>query len=126
MEMSKQNSILSTIGIGLGAIALLMAFIHFWAGPFAIEPPIQQAVSEKAIALKEATIAALTGEESIKENTQRDIDEILKIIIAALAGLAIIFGVVGYAKKEPIHVSSGAVFLGIGAIVFQLLIMTLT
>lgn len=125
--MNKQNSTLSFIGIGIGAIALLLALIHFWAGPFAPQPALEQTVAEKAVAIKEATVAALKGEElSIpKSKPQMDMDKILDIVTAAIGGLAIILGVVGYAKKEPMRISGGAVFLGAGAIAFQFLTFAL-
>ena len=61
--MDKQSSVFGFTGIGLGAIALLLAVVHFWAGPFSPQPTLEQTVAEKAVSIKNATIAALKGEE---------------------------------------------------------------
>ena len=100
--MEKQSSSLSFIGIGLGAIALMMALVHFWAGPYVPQPALEQTIAEKAVAIKDATVAKLKGEElSIpKTKSSMDIDKFIDILTAVLGGLAIIFGVIGYAKKS--------------------------
>ena len=60
--MEGRRSTMGFIGIGMGAIALLMAIVHFWAGPFSPQPSLEKTVAEKAVAIKNATIAALKGE----------------------------------------------------------------
>ena len=55
-----------------------------------------------------------------------DIDKFIDILTAVLGGLAIIFGVICYAKKELIRISGGAAFLGAGAIAFQFLTFALS
>lgn len=126
--MKKPSSLISAIGIGLGAIALLLAFIHFWAGPFTAKPVFQQTVTDKVIALKESVLSTINGEELSAPEPQanRDIDKILAIVTAILAALAIILGVIGYANKEPVQVSSGAIFLGVSAITFKMLALYLS
>lgn len=125
--MKNKTSILSSIGIAIGAIALLLSLTHFWAGPFAPKPDLHETVAEKAAAFKEATMAAIKGEKlSAPKADVNDIDKTIDILTAISAGLAIVLGVVGYARKEPIHSSSGAVFLGVSAITFQLLTLFLT
>jgi len=48
-----------------------------------------------------------------------DTDKILNLGTAILGGLAIILGVLSYARKEPLRVAGGAAVLGAGAIAFQ-------
>lgn len=62
--MDDSKSTFSFIGIGLGSIALLLAIVHFWAGPFSPQPTLEQTVAEKAVSIKQATIAALKGIEA--------------------------------------------------------------
>ncbi len=114
-------------GIALGSIALLMALIHFYAGPFAPQPSLEETVANKAVAIKEATIAKLKGEEIKKAPVvaSLDTDKILNIAIAALGGLAFILGILGYALKEPLRVAGGAAILGGSAIAFQFLTLAL-
>lgn len=125
--MDEQSSKFSFTGITIGAVALLLAIVHFWAGPFSPQSTLEQTVAEKAVSIKEATIAALKGEEPKAAVKQRsmDTDQILSLVTAVLGGLAIIFGVFGYAKKEPLRVAAGAAVLGGSAIAFQFAVLAL-
>ncbi len=118
--MEQTKSTFSFIGIGLGSIALLLALVHFWAGPFS-PPTLERAVANKAAEIKEATLAALRGQEapSSRSRLPMNADQALNIATAVLGGLAIILGVFGFAKKEPLRVAGGAAVLGGGAIAFQ-------
>jgi hypothetical protein len=124
--MEEQKSTLSFLGIGLGAIALMLAIVHFWAGPFSPQPTLEQTVAEKAVSIKQATLAALKGEEAPAPQTRPiDTDQVISIATAMLGGLAIILGVIGYAKKEPMRVAGGAAVLGGSAIAFQFAVIAL-
>ncbi|MDX1571775.1 MAG: hypothetical protein R3200_14940, partial [Xanthomonadales bacterium] len=48
-----------------------------------------------------------------------DTDQLVSIGTAVLGGLAIILGVIGFARKESWRAASGAAVLGGGAIAFQ-------
>lgn len=125
--MDKQRSVISFTGMAFGAIALLLAVVHFWAGPFSPQPTLEQAVAEKAISIKEATIAALKGEEAkapVKPSSM-DTDQIVGLATAVLGGLAIILGVFGFSKKEPLRVAGGAAVLGGSAIAFQFAVIAI-
>ena len=114
-------------GIGVGAIALLVAIVHLWAGPFSPRPSLEKTVAEKAVAIKNATIAALKGEK-IEEKAQPneiDFDRGLTIATGVLGGLAVILGVVSFAKRESIRVASGAAVLGGAAIAFQFAVLAI-
>ena len=119
--MEGTKSTYSFIGIGVGSIALILALFHFWAGPFSPQPTLEDIVAEKAVAIKKATIAAMKGRE-IEKSPQEftmDTDKALSIATALLGGIAIILGVFGYARKEPMRVAGGAAVLGGSAIAFQ-------
>ncbi len=126
--MDKEKSTFSFIGIGLGAIALMLALIHFWAGPFSPQPSLEEVVAEKAVSIRDATIAALKGEPAPATEpavSGYDLDDFASIATATLGGLAVILGVVGIALKEPTRVAGGAAVLGAGAIAFQFAAMAL-
>ena len=112
---------ISFLGILLGALALMTALIHFWAGPFNTEPSLEETVAEVAVSIRDATVAALRGEEvePVASESEFDIDSALNILVPVLGGLAVILGVTGYALKEPLRVAGGAAVLGTGAIAFQ-------
>lgn len=125
--MENKKSLLSFIGIGIGSISLLLALFHFYAGPFSPQPTLEDSVAEKAVAIRDATIAALKGEKREKKvaTLNMDLDKSIDIATALLGGIAIILGVIGFAKKESSRVAGGAAVLGVGAIAFQFLTIAL-
>lgn len=126
--MDHRKSILSFIGIALGAGALLLALVHFWAGPLSPQPPVEKSVAEKAVAIRDATLAALRGEDAPAPEPPRasyDLDRIASLATAVLGGLAVILAVVGYALKEQPRVAGGAAVLGIAALAYQFALLAL-
>jgi len=123
--MKNRKSTIGFFGIGIGAIALLMAIVHFWAGPVTPQPSLEKTVAERAVAIKNATIAALRGEKVQEQAaTDRiDLDQGLRIATGVIGGLAVILGVIGFVKSELLRVAVGAVFLGGAAIAFQYVIV---
>ena len=119
--MAEKASNLSFTGIAIGSVALLLVLVHFWAGPFSPQPTLESSVAERAVAIRDATVAALKGEDVKKYAlpAEMDIDRALDISGAVLGGLAVILGVLGFAKKESARVAGGAAVLGAGAIAFQ-------
>lgn len=119
--MAESRATWSFIGIAIGALALLMVLIHFWAGPFVSQPTLEEVVAKKAVAIRNATISALKGEDAPRQQERGaiDLDRAIAIAAATLGGVAIVLGVVGFATKEPLRVAGGAVVLGAGAIAFQ-------
>lgn len=118
MESSKHT--VGFVGIGIGAIALLVASVHLWAGPFSPQPSIENTVAEQAVAIRNATIAALKGEklEEMVRSDKIDPDRGLQVAAGIMGGLAIILGVVRIARRESMRVASDAAFFGGAAIAF--------
>ena len=128
LGMDTQRSVYGFIGIGLGATALMLALVHFWAGPFSPQPSLEQVVAETAVSIREATLAALKGEVAPPPKpamTNYDWDRIASIATAVLGGLAVILAVIGVAMKEPLRVAGGAAALGVAAIAFQFAVLAL-
>lgn len=125
--MEENRSTIGFIGIAVGAIALLGAIVHFWIGPLSPQPSLERTVAEKAVAIKNATIAALNGEEIEEKAFPRsiDLDQGARIATGVLGGLAVILGVVSFATREPLRVGGGAAFLGGAAIAFQFAVIAL-
>ena len=125
--MEEGRSTIGWIGIAVGAVALLMAIVHFWMGPISPQPSVEKTVAEKAVAIKNATIAALKGEDVEEKAAPRSIhpDEALRTATSVLGGLALILGVVSFANKEPLRIGGGAAFLGGAAIAFQFAVIAL-
>ena len=125
--MEANSSRVGFIGIAVGAVALLMAIVHFWAGPISTRPSLEQSVAEKAVAIKNATVAALKGETIEEKAAARsiDFDQGIRMATGILGGLALILGVVSFAKSEPFRVGGGAVFLGGASLAFQFAVIAL-
>jgi hypothetical protein len=114
---------LGFIGITCGSVALLLAFVHFYAGPFSPQQTIETSIAEKAVEIRDATVAALRGEEAEKKTyvSGMDLDQVIQVGTAVLGGLAIILGVAGFARHESKRAAIGAAILGAFAIAFQFL-----
>ena len=115
-------------GIAVGGIALLVAVVHFWAGPFAPQKSVERTVAETAVAIRDATVAALKGEEiqdRAPDSNSFDIDRTLMLSASVLGGIALILAVVGFAMGEPARAAGGAAILGAGAIAFQFAVVAL-
>lgn len=119
--MDNEEARLSFAGIAFGAIAFIVALVHFWAGPFSSQPALEQTVAERAVAIRDSTIAALRGDEveSVQEPAEFTLDRGIEMAVPIFGGIAIILGVVGFALKEPLRVAGGAAFLGACGIAFQ-------
>lgn len=115
------------IGIGFGAVALLLAIVHLWAGPFSPQPSVERTVAETAVAIKNATINALKGKKTEEkvEPSRFDMDRGARLATGVLGGLAVILGVVSFARRESIRAASGAAMLGGAAIAFQFILLAI-
>lgn len=123
-RMKNDTNTFGFIGIIIGSIALMLALVHFWAGPFSPQPTLETAVADKVSSIRKATIKAIKGEEYKKTySTHWDMDKITDVLTAILGGLAFILSVFAFAKNEPKRVALGGAALGISAISFQFIAM---
>ena len=124
--MTKSTAKFGYFGIAIGGLALLLALVHFWAGPFAPTPTLETTIADKAASIRTATLKALKGEEYREVSaTSWDKDRITYAITALLGGAALILSVLAVAKQEPTRVALGGAVLGVSAIIFQFLAMYL-
>jgi len=126
-SMNSSSHAIGFFGIGIGAVALLMAIVHLWAGPFSPQPSLERTVAETAVAIKKATVAALKGEQVEEAPAVRrfDVDRWVSLATGVLGGFAIILGVVSFARHEPMRVAGGAAMLGSAAIAFQFVVLAI-
>jgi hypothetical protein len=106
------------LGLLLGGMALVLALVHEYAGPFA-EPTLQSTISEAASELKQTAENVIEGKEAGPFSGNWDIDRFIRLAIALGGGLAIVLGVMGFTKKESGRAAIGSLALGIAAIAFQ-------
>ena len=118
---------LALSGMTLGALALLLGLIHFWAGPFTPQPSLEQVVAEKAVAIRDATVAALKGESIPAESKSNpiDLDRVAMTSVAVMGGLAIIFGLVAFVLHAPKRAAFSSVALGLFALAYQFAMLAL-
>lgn len=108
----------------MGAAALLIAILTFWAGPFGASPVVEAAPSlfERAADAAKGIFSerAEPAPTPIVVEPARTIDDWLVIAVAGLGGLAVVLGFAGFARREEKRPAFSAVTLGGGAILFQL------
>lgn len=107
--------------IAFGFIAFMGVVGHFFTGPIDPPPPLEVSIAEKAAKIRNATVAALKGEDYQAEAVvrTRTIDDYLTYAFIALAGLAILLAVIGFVKREPLRAVAAGGALGLMAITFQ-------
>ena len=107
--------------MGLGFVAFAAVVGHFFAGPIDPPPPIEVSIAEKAASIRDATVAALKGEDYEAESTvrPRTLDDYLTYALMTLAVLAILMSVVGFVRHERLRPSVAGAALGGLAIAFQ-------
>lgn len=116
----------ATVGLIAGSIALLLAVIHFWGGPFDEPANLEEAVARTASHLRESMLAALRGEEAAASASSRiDLDHLVRTSAAVLAALALILACIGYAREESRKVAVGAAALGLVTLTLQFAIVAL-
>ena len=122
--MTQPRSIkLSTLGLGLGALALLVAIVHFWIVAAAPSPPLEDMIADKVVAIRDATVNRLTRQvDEPRSDYSWNREQLVTAATSLLGGLAIVLGVLGFVRKEPKRPCIGAAVLGVGAVAFPFVI----
>ena len=121
-ETIVRKSPLGLFAVIFGCAALFGTVIHFWAGPFAETPPIEETLAEAAVNIRNAVIAELSGEEPASRTAfsgDWDIDRVFNMATAGVALIAIFLAVASFLRREDLRYSGTAITLGGSAIAFQ-------
>ena len=113
---------LSTIGLGLGALALLVAIAHFWLAAAAPTPALEDRIADKVVAIRDATVDRLTGREKAPAQPQWDTFQLVVAATSILGSLAVVLAIVGFVRKEPPRACIGAAALGGAAVAFPFVV----
>ena len=115
------------VGVVAGVIALGLALVHFWAGPFSPKPSIEEVVAEKAVKIRDSVVARLKGLQKPASVQPQgfDTDHVITTSTIVAGFLAVVLAVVSYIRREDNRVSMSAVALGGGAIALQYLAVAL-
>ena len=109
------------LSVVLGFLAFVAVIGHFYAGPLDPPPPIEVSIAEKAASIRDATVAALRGEDYEAKPTpvQRTLDDYLTVGFMVMAAIAILIAVIGFIRHEQWRPGvAGAALAGL-AITFQ-------
>ena len=107
--------------VAFGFLALAAVLGHFFVGPIDPPPPLEISIAEKAASIRDATVAALKGEEYDNGSSAkvRTMDDWLTYAFMAMAGIAILSSIIGFIQHERIRPAIAGAFLGGLAITFQ-------
>jgi hypothetical protein len=103
-----------------GVVALAIAMLTVFGGPFSPQPTVGQTIGEIAGDMRASALRALRGEEQPPPVPQSwDIDRVLMVTAPLLAVGAIALSVVSAIRREGLKLASYGAILGTAAIVFQ-------
>jgi hypothetical protein len=109
------------VAISAGALALAIAMIHVFGGPFAPQPSVGTTVGEIAGEMRAAALRAVNGEaQPAPEPRGWDIDRVLMLAAPLLGALAIVLAMVAALRREGWRLATYGAALGVGAIVVQM------
>lgn len=114
------------LGFAVGAAALVLTIVVFWAGPFAPQQSAGVSIGELAADIAKSAARSVAGQPQPDPVAQpRTIDDYLEIGVGTLAGLAIVLGVAALARNERRASAVSGIALGGLAISFQLFTYTI-
>jgi hypothetical protein len=123
IHMRRGRPWLSSLAILLGALALLITAVQQAAGPFEKPPPIEQAIADKAKSIFERAREAFRGEAppapARVPPPERNLDQRLRGLAAALGALAVALALGGFARRESGRACAGALVLATAALPWQ-------
>ena len=109
------------LSVIIGFVSFAAVVGHFFAGPFDPPPPVEISIAEKAVEIRDATVAALKGEEydASSDRRPRTLDDYLTYSFISLAVLAILMAVIDFVRHERLRPGFAGAALGGLAIAFQ-------
>jgi len=119
------RAILGWSGFAVGAMALLLTLVIFWAGPFAPQQSAGVSVGELAAEIARSAARSVAGQPQPEPVVSpRDIDDYLRIVVGVLSGVAIVLGVAALVRHERRRAAISGIALGGLAVGVQLFAYT--
>ena len=112
----RPRAVLGRLGLVLGLAAFLIVLAHGWAGPFAPRPEGAGTLAETAVEGLAFARRLLTGEGAGAAPPRWTVDRVLAAVAGGLAGLAVLSGLVGMARREPPVPALAGALLAAGAV----------
>jgi hypothetical protein len=120
IDLSRQTPLWGLLAFVTGAVALVLAMVVIFAGPFAPQPTVGTTIGEIAGDMLAAARRSVEGAPPPAPQPRGwDIDRVLVTITPILGVAAVVLAMVAVLRHERRHLPSYAAALGISAIVFQ-------
>lgn len=112
------------LAVALGFLSFAAVIAHFFAGPIDPPPPIETSIAKKAASIRDATVAALKGEEYEAESRvpPKTLDDYIRYGAIGTGVAAILMGLIGFIRHESLRPNVAGAALGGIAIAFQVAI----
>lgn len=108
------------LALASGALALGVAMLHIFGGPFAPTPSAAQTVGEIAGEIRASALRALRGEAAPPAAPRGwDVDRVLLVAAPMLGVVALVAAAISALVKDPWRLALSGAALGATAIVFQ-------
>ncbi|MBJ3762198.1 hypothetical protein ILP92_05505 [Maribius pontilimi] len=108
------------LAVGTGALALILAMVHIFGGPFTPQQPVGVSIGEIAGDIRASAWRALTGAPQPEPEPRGwDIDRILLLAAPVTGAVAIVLSVVSLILRDPPRLGAYGTMMGLSAIVFQ-------
>jgi hypothetical protein len=106
--------------MGAGALALALAMLTVFGGPFAPQPSVGTTIGEIAGEMRAAALRAVNGEpQPAPVSRGWDIDRVLIVAAPLIGVLAVVLSMIAALRGERYRLAGYGAALGVGAIVFQ-------
>ena len=110
-------------GVIVACVALVAALLSPWiAEAIDPSPPLEEVVADKAVKIRDAIKAKMSGEKYITERQVR-VSEILPPVVIAVGLTGAGLGLVSLFKRETKIYSTSAMTIGVSAIVVQWMVV---
>ena len=127
-ERNSRGSItFGLVGLILGMMALTGSVGHFWLGPLETPPALEDTIADEAMKIRDKVVARLKGDATTAKvvPSRWGPDRVALAVIAGASLLAILFGVIGFVRHEPLRIVGSAAILGGSALALQYLIVAI-
>ena len=121
MEIITHNK-WGSLGMLLGAVALITGILHMQLGPIAAPPTLESTIARKVSAVKEGILAGLKGEKPAAAPARSapvNADRIVDNVGIALAVSALLCAFIGGMRKENSWSTRGALLFGGATLAFH-------
>lgn len=113
---------LGWLGFLIGGFAFLLVLITFSAGPFSPQKSVAVSLGELTVEIAKAAKNSMEGQaQPTAEVVVKNIDDYIKIAIAALSGMAVLLGMAGLIRHEQKRIAMSGIVLGLLTIGIQIL-----